>query len=273
MVEGSGEAGRRRTILRRRKRKKNAPASMSMMEHLSELRTRLIVSLGAFLAISVVAFFFFEPISDFLLRPLCSLPEENLGPNGCRLIFTSALEPVMVRLKVTAMVGIVFASPIWLYQVWRFIVPGLHPKEKKYALPFVFFSVFLFMIGAAFAYVTLPAALRFLVSLGGDNLIPFFSAKDYLGFIGLVILVFGVTFEAPLLLFFLGLIGVVSVEQLRGFRRMAIVGITIIAAVVTPSQDPYTMLAMAVPLYVFYEATILALSMVNKRRAKRGATP
>ena len=273
MTQESGEAGRRRRRLRLRKRKKSSATSMSMMEHLSELRTRLIWSLVAFLVISVVAFFFFEPISDFLLKPLCSLPEENLGPNGCRLIFTSALEPVTVRLKVTAMVGIVFASPIWLYQVWAFIVPGLHPKEKKYALPFVFISIFLFLIGAVFAYVTLPSALNFLVSLGGDNLIPFFSAKDYLGFIGLIILVFGVTFEAPLLLFFLGLVGVVTVDQLRRFRRGAIVGIAIVSAVVTPSQDPYTMLAMAAPLYLFYEMTILALSVVSKRRAKRAGAP
>jgi sec-independent protein translocase protein TatC len=129
--------------------------------------------------------------------------------------------------------------------------------------------VFLFVIGAVFAYVTLPSALDFLVSLGGDNLIPFFSANEYLSFIGLIILVFGVVFEAPLMLFFLGLVGVVNVSQLRGFRRMAIVGITIVAAVVTPSQDPYTMLAMAVPLYLFYEGTILALALVDKRRAKR----
>jgi sec-independent protein translocase protein TatC len=269
MVEGSGEAARRRRVLRRRKKKKSSAASMSMMEHLSELRSRLIFSLAAFLLVSVVAFIFFNQISDFLLEPLCSLPKENLGPNGCRLIFTSALEPVTVRLKVTAMVGIVLASPIWLYQVWAFIVPGLHPKEKKYALPFVFVSVFLFVIGAVFAYVTLPSALDFLVSLGGDNLIPFFSANEYLSFIGLIILVFGVVFEAPLMLFFLGLVGVVNVSQLRGFRRMAIVGITIVAAVVTPSQDPYTMLAMAVPLYLFYEGTILALALVDKRRAKR----
>ncbi|MGH2755546.1 MAG: twin-arginine translocase subunit TatC [Actinomycetota bacterium] len=271
-MEESGEVRRRRLALRRRKRKKRSAVAMSMMEHLSELRSRLIFSLAAFLVLSVVAFVFFNQISDFLLRPLCSLPEENLGPNGCRLIFTSALEPVTVRLKVTAMVGIVAASPIWLYQVWAFIVPGLHPKEKKYAIPFVFISVFLFAIGAVFAYVTLPSALRFLVSLGGENLIPFFSANEYLSFIGLIVLVFGVTFEAPLLLFFLGLVGVVNVAQLRGFRRSAIVGITVIAAVVTPSQDPYTMLAMAVPLYLFYEGTILALAVVARRRARRSAT-
>jgi sec-independent protein translocase protein TatC len=269
----SGEARRWRRILRRRREKKNAASSMSMMEHLTELRSRLIFSAVAFLLVSVVAFIFFNPISDFLLEPLCALPKENLGPNGCRLIFTSALEPFSVRLKVTAMVGIVLASPVWLYQVWAFIVPGLHPREKKYAIPFVLVSVSLFIIGAVFAYVTLPSALRFLVGFGGDNLIPFFSANEYLSFIGLVVLVFGVTFEAPLLLFFLGLVGIVSVQQLRGFRRSAIVGITIVAAVVTPSQDPYTMLAMAVPLYLFYEATILGLALVAKRRAKKEGTP
>jgi len=262
----AGNLKRRRLEFLRRRRRRRRAAAMTMMEHLSELRTRIIYSLVAFLLVSVVAFAFFEPISRFLLRPLCSLPPERLGPHGCRLIFTSALEPVNVRLKVTALAGIVASAPVWLYQVWAFIVPGLNRREKRYALPFVTSSVLLFSAGATFAYLTLPAALRFLVSLGGENLIPFFSAKEYLNFVGLVILVFGATFELPLLLLFLGLAGVVTVEQLRSARRGALVGIAALAAIVTPSQDPYTMLAMAVPLYGLYETVILVLAAFMRRR-------
>lgn len=239
---------------------------MSMMEHLGELRSRLIRSVVVFVLISIVAFIFFDDISDFLLRPLCALPPERLGPNGCDLIITGALEPVSVRLKVTALTGIIVGAPFFLYQIWAFVVPGLTTKEKKYALPFIFSSGLFFFLGTVFAYLTLPKGLDFLLALGGDNFVPFFKAGDYLNFVGLVFIAFGVSFELPLFVFFLGLAGVVSVEQLRGFRRGAIVTITLLSAVVTPSQDPYTMLAMAVPLYLFYEGTILALSLIGRRK-------
>ncbi len=236
------------------------------MHHLAELRRRLTLSAVAFAAASVVTFVFFEAITEFLLRPLCALPTERLGPQGCRLVFTSPMDPMLVRLKVTALSGIILASPIWLYQLWAFVAPGLSKKEKRYAVPFVATSMTLFLTGITFAYLTLPAALRFLIGLGGEAFIPFFSAKEYLSFVTLVTIAFGITFELPLLLFFLGLIGVVSVDQLRRSRRGAAVTIALLAAVVTPSQDPFTMFAMAVPLYVFYELVIVSLGVVTKRR-------
>lgn len=239
---------------------------MTMMGHLGELRRRLIYSAIAFACLSAVAFAFFEPLSDFLLRPLCALPPEKLGPNGCDLIFTSAMEPISVRLKVTAMAGALASSPVWLYQVWAFVVPGLTAAERRYAFPFVLTSVTLFVVGATFAYITLPTALSFLVSFGGENLTPFFTAKDYLGFVSMIVIIFGVVFELPLLLFFLGLAGVVTVAGLRKARRGAIVGITALSAVVTPSQDPFTMLAMAVPLYLLYEFVILLLGVRERRK-------
>lgn len=259
---------RRLRFLKRRRARRRATA-MTMMEHLGELRSRLIKSLLGFLIVSIVAFMFFDPITDFLLKPLCSLPEDRLGANGCRLVFTSALEPFNVRLKVTAITGLVVSSPLWLYQLWAFIVPGLNEKERKLAVPFVVSSVALFAGGVTFAYLTLPTGLRFLIGLGGDNLSPFFTANEYLNFVGLVIIVFGITFELPLLLFFLGLIGVVTAAQLKRFRRGAIVGVAVLAAVVTPSQDPYTMLIMAAPLYLLYEVVIALLSLVDRRRARR----
>ncbi|MFP5297735.1 MAG: twin-arginine translocase subunit TatC [Actinomycetota bacterium] len=263
----AGNLRRRRLALRRRKRPRST--AMSMMEHLSELRTRLIASLVGFGVVSIAAFLAFEPITDLLLRPLCDLPSHLLGPNGCELVFTSATEPISVRLKVTAMAGVVCSSPLWLYQLWAFIVPGLTPKEKRYALPFVLSSVTLFALGTVFAYITLPNALEFLVGFGGDNLTPLFTAKEYLSFVSMIIIIFGVVFELPLLLYFLGLAEIVSLEALRKARRMAIVGITMLSALVTPSQDPYTMLAMSVPLYALYELVIALLGIREKRRRSK----
>lgn len=265
--EGTDLRRRRLRWIKRRRAKKRR-SMMSMVDHLGELRSRLIKSLLLFVLISVIAFIFFKPISNFLLDPLCSVPKTLLGPNGCRLTSFGVLEPLNVRLKVTALTGIVFASPIWLYQLYAFVVPGLTNKERSYAIPFILTSIGLFLLGATFAYLTMPAAIRFLVGLGAGQIIPLFRAQDYLNFVGLIIIIFGVTFELPILLFFLGLAGVLPVEKLRKNRRAAIVGIVVLAAVVTPSQDPYTMLAMAVPLYGFFELTIVLLTVVARRKAK-----
>ena len=239
---------------------------MTVMEHLRELRTRLVVSLAAFMLLSVVAFFFYNPILSVLLEPFCSVDRDLLGPQGCELIVTRPMEGFMVRLKVTAMAGLLLAAPVWLYQLWAFIVPALTPKEKRYAIPFVVTSLTLFGIGMALAYLTLANGLNFLIRLGGTNLTPFLTAEGYLDFVGLMMLGFGLTFELPLLILFLGLAEVLTVAQLRGQRRGAFVAAFLIAAVVTPSQDPYTMTALAIPLYGLYELTIAILALVMKRR-------
>ena len=242
---------------------------MSVVEHLGELRTRLMVSAVAFVAISVLVFIIYEPILEIFRRPLCSVPRENLGPQGCDLIYTTLIGGFQFRLKLTAMVGIAFSSPVWLYQIWAFVVPALTLKEKRYAGPFIGTSIFLFLVGATIAYLVLPTGLSLLIRIGGENLVLFPSAEEYLNFIGLMLLGFGLMFELPLLIFFLGLIGVVSIEQLKRQRRVAIVAIAGLAAVVTPSQDPYTMLVMAVPLYLMYELTIVVLGVVIRRRKSK----
>lgn len=242
---------------------------MTVMEHLGELRTRLIISLVAFVAVSVLAFIFYSPILEFLRDPLCSVDRRRLGPQGCDLIYTGVLGGFQFRLKLTAIVGIAASSPIWLYQIWAFIVPALTRRERGYAFPFLASSVLLFLVGASLAYFTLPTGLRLLLSLGGDELVPFLRAEEYLNFLGLMLVAFGVTFELPLVLVFLGLAEVITVEQLRSSRKIAIVVIVALSAVVTPSQDPYTLLALSVPLYVLYEATILILRAMLRRRARR----
>ena len=239
---------------------------MTVVEHLGELRSRLIFSLVAFGLISVGAFTFYEPMLGFLLEPLCSLPREALGPQGCRLIFTKPLGAFLFRLQMTAMVGIALSSPIWLYQIWAFVMPALTSKERRYALPFMATSILLFLGGAATAYLVLPTGVRFLVAIGGDELQPLLGAEEYLNFVGLMLLGFGLMFELPLVLFFLGLAGALSLEQLRAGRKVAVVAIVALAAVVTPSQDPYTMIILSIPMYAFYELTILALAFALRRR-------
>ncbi len=251
-----------------RRRRRITPPTMPVMDHLSELRRRLVVSATTFFVASLVAFFVFAPILDLLLRPLCAIDPERLGPQGCRLVIQSPLEGFLVRLKVTAMVGIVVSAPVWLYQLWAFIVPGLTDRERRYSVPFMLSTVTLFLIGTMVAYLTLPTGLSLLVQLGGDDLVPFFRAEEYLNFAGLMLIGFGLTFQLPLFLYFLGLVGVVSVEQLRHHRRLAVVAIVALSAVVTPSQDPYTLFALALPLYMFYELAIGLLVLRRRRKSK-----
>lgn len=264
----ASDLGRRRRVFRRRRKRKAAGAAMSVMEHLGELRTRLIISAVAFVAISIAVFFFYEPLLEFFRRPLCSVPRDLLE-GGCDLNFFKLIGAFNFRLKMTALVGIALSSPIWLYQLWAFITPALTTREKRYALPFMVTSILLFLAGAATAYAVLPTGVRFLVAIGGEGLRPLLGAEEYLNFIGLMLLGFGLLFELPLVIFFLGLAEVLSLEQLRSGRRVAIVVIVALAAIVTPSQDPYTMILLSIPLYLFYEITILVLALFMRRRAAR----
>ena len=255
---------RRNPFLRRRDRRRKE-TTMSVVGHLVELRSRLVKSVLAFVIISIGVFILYGPISDFLREPLCR-NREFLGPQGCDLAVFKPAAPLQFRLKLTALVGIGLSSPIWLYQLYSFVVPGLTERERKYALPFLFSAVLLFGVGALMAYMTLPTGLRVLFTLGGESINPIIGAEEYLDFVGFLLLGFGVMFELPLVLVFLGLAGVITPAQLRQRRRIAIVVIFVLAAVVTPSQDPYTMSALAFPLYALYELTIVVVALLTRRR-------
>jgi sec-independent protein translocase protein TatC len=255
----------------RRRRDRKVQAAMTIMEHLGELRSRLIVSLVAFMIISIGAFTFYEPMLDFLLRPYCALPARLQGPQGCALVISKPAGAFLFRLKLTALAGVALSSPVWLYQIYAFILPALTPKEKRYSTPFLLSSLALFALGAGLAYLTLPTGLRLLIALGGSDVVTLIFAEEYLSFIGLMLLGFGLTFELPLVLIFLGLADVVTVEQLRQQRRTTVVVIAVLAAVVTPSQDPYTMLVLAVPLYALFEITLFVLARLTRGRVRRPA--
>ncbi|MFP5376389.1 MAG: twin-arginine translocase subunit TatC [Acidimicrobiia bacterium] len=226
---------------------------MSIVEHLTELRNRLIISAVAIAVGAVVAFTLYDRILEFLVDPYCA----TLPPGErCTLYITDPLEGFATRLRVATWGGFLLASPVVLWQLWRFVTPGLNPNEKRYAVPFVTSSVVLFCLGALLARYTFPKALDFLLAVGGD-LEPILSPAKYLRLVILVAVAFGVAFLLPVLLVFLQLAGVLTSERLKGWRRGAIVVIFVLAAVITPSQDPYNLFALALPMYLFYEASIL----------------
>ena len=261
---------RRRNPFARRREKRQQKTTMTVVGHLTELRTRLIWSAIAFVLISIAVFIFYDPIATFLREPVCQ-NREFLRENSCNLNTFKPTGGFNFRLKLTALVGIALSSPIWLYQIYAFVMPAMTSKEKRYSIPFLLSAVILFLLGATLAYITLPTGLRVLFELGGESIEPILGAEEYLDFVGFLLLGFGLMFEMPLVLVFLGLAGVITTKQLRRQRRVAIVVIFILAAVVTPSQDPYTMSALAVPLYGLYELTILVVALLTRKRKTEDA--
>ena len=225
---------------------------MTLVEHLAELRTRLVRSILALSLGTTVAFVFANRVLDFLVEPYCRAKTDD-----CRLVVIDPLEGFSTRIKIALFVGAVLAAPVVLWQVWRFVTPGLHKNEKRFAIPFIAVSIVLFVAGAGVAVLTFPKALDFLISIGGPDLVPLFSPSKYLRLYLMVVVAFGVSFELPVLLVFLQLARVVKPRQLSRWRRGTIVGIFAFAAVITPSQDPITLFALALPMYAFFELSIV----------------
>ncbi|MFP3902310.1 MAG: twin-arginine translocase subunit TatC [Acidimicrobiia bacterium] len=241
---------------------KPSPAEgMTLIEHLVELRRRLIISVLAVAAGMAVVTVFYDALFDWMLQPYCEVSDE------CSLLQISPLEGFSVRIKVTGYAGVAVAMPVLLWQVWRFVSPGLYANEKRYAIPFVATALLLFASGAGLAYWTLPRALDFLGTIGGENLTQMYSPGNYFQLVTYMMVAFGIGFEFPILLVFLQLAGILETDTLRRGRRYAIVLITIAVAVITPSGDPYSLLALAAPMVVFYELSIVIGRVLDKRRA------
>src|SRR3954468_3671451 len=233
---------------------------MPVLDHLSELRRRILISALAVAIGAVIAFFLSNQIIEFLVEYY----KDATHNSRQALIFTGPVDGFVTRLKVATYGGIVLALPVWLYQLWRFITPGLSSKERKYAVPFVLSSVLLFAMGAAVALLTLEPALKFLIDVGGPGQTPLFTSDKYLSLVSLMVIAFGLSFEFPVVLVFLLIAGVLKTTQLRHWRRWAIVGIVVFAAVITPSQDPYSLFFMAAPMYIFYEMSIVIGRLLKK---------
>ena len=258
-----------KVIPRRKRTPDQRTGTMTVVEHLQELRRRLIISLYAVAAGSVVGWFLFPRFLDLIESPYCdylATHPEQAPTSGCQLYFTAPLDATLVKIKVVVFLGLVIALPVVLYQLWAFVAPGLTAKEKKYSIPFVVSAFVLFLLGVVVAYVMLPKGLGFLLGFAGEGVVPLLTADRYVGFVVLVALAFGVSFLFPIFLVFLEIAGILSPATLSRYRRYSILGIAIFAAVITPSSDPYTMLAMMIPMYLFYEASIIIGRFLQRPR-------
>jgi len=249
-------------------RQQESPAGeMPLLHHLAELRDRILRSVAAVAVGAVACWFLYPAIFDVLLDPYCDL--QGTSVDDCRLLQTEPLEAFSIRLKIAGYGGAALAMPVLLWQVWRFVTPGLHSNEKRWAYPFVASALVLFCLGAGLAFYTLAPALEFLVDVGGPGLQQQFRPAPYFELITYMMLAFGVGFEFPIVLVFLQLAGLLSADSLRRARRFAVVGIVALVAVITPSGDPYTLGILSIPMYVFYEASIVIGSLLTRRARHR----
>lgn len=246
---------------------------MTLFQHLAELRERLFKSVAALAVGMVVGFALHRPMLALLTRPYCDLPSElraaatGMGPEACNLIVTDVLGHFFLVIKVSAVIALIVAGPAAVYQLWRFVTPGLRPVERRYAMPFVLSSALLFFGGASFSYFILPRALNVLLGFAGPSVVSLLEANQYLGFLLHMMIGFGLAFQMPLVLAALILTQTVSAAGLRRHRRYALFGTFVAAAIITPTTDPLTMTLMAGPLVGFYELAILFARFLDRRRA------
>jgi sec-independent protein translocase protein TatC len=260
-----------RTKKQSKRRVRTPDDRMTLVEHLAELRNRIV---KAFLAVAlgtIIVFLFYDLVLGWLREPydqVCAANPE-FGCDG-DLLIVDPLDGFATRMRVAGYGGLVLALPIVLWQLWRFVTPGLHPNEKRYAVPFIVVSTLLFLFGAAVAYFTLPRAIEFLVAFSGEGITANFVPGRYIRLVTLMMLAFGSGFLFPVLLVFLQLVGVLTPQRLLSWWRQVIVGTVVLAAVITPSGDPISLLALFVPLTIFYLIAVGIGFLVARRRRKSG---
>jgi sec-independent protein translocase protein TatC len=262
----------------------NPEGRMPFMDHLRELRYRLLIALAAIALGGALGFiwwgvppFGLPSLGDLLTGPYCELPPTlRLTPNPgrCQLLQTAPFEVFTLRMQVGFAAGAVLTAPVWIYQIWAFITPGLYVKERKFALTFVGTASVLFAAGAVLAYYVVPTGLSFLANLGGGQFITALTGQSYISFLLTMLAVFGLTFELPLLVVMLNRVGVLPYEKLKRWQRGILFGLFVLAAVATPGNDPISMLALAGALVVLFETSVLIARAhdraVARRRAEQG---
>jgi sec-independent protein translocase protein TatC len=261
----------------RAQRQKDPEGRMPLFDHLRELRNRVVKMALGLVAGMAVGFIFFTPVWHVIERPLCRAYVR--GHTGCNLLGTnmlvnqSPLDPFYLRVKVAMIVGIVLSSPVWLYQVWAFIAPGLYAREKRWGRIFLGTAVPLFLSGVALAYFSLDRSLHYLLGLTPGGVANLIQVNTYMSFVMTVMLAVGVAFELPLLIIMLNLAGILTHERFRKWRRMLIFGTFLIAGIANPSPDPVTMLILGGACAALVELAELIVWSNDRRRARRHPDP
>ncbi|HEU5474834.1 MAG TPA: twin-arginine translocase subunit TatC [Actinophytocola sp.] len=254
---------------------------MTLRDHIYELRHRLGLAILFILLGGVFGFVWFmtnigpiPSLADLIKGPYCQLPTSvrfEPQPGVCQLLQTKPFEAFLITFKVGVAVGAVVTAPLWLYQVWAFITPGLYARERRFALTFVAAGSVLFLLGALLAYFVVPKGLEVLVGFGGDLFITALAGNDYISFILVMLLIFGACFELPLLVVMLNLAGVLPYAVLKRSRRGILFGVFVFAAFATPGTDPISMIALAVAMTVLLELAIQIARVHDRRKARREA--
>jgi sec-independent protein translocase protein TatC len=244
---------------------------MPLLDHLRELRKRIIRAAFFILIFSILGFVYYNQIITTLAEPVCDLKlAQSSGSNNCGSLFISGvLGPLNLQVKVAFLTGVIVSAPFWLYQLWAFIAPALHRKERRKSVLFIIAATPFFTLGAALAYYILPIAIRVLFGFTPDSLNNLVRFDDYLSFVLRIILIFGLAFELPVFLVSLNLIGILSGRAILKPWRFAIFGITVFVAAFSPTADPLSMAALALPLIVFYFGAGGIALLVDKKRDKK----
>jgi sec-independent protein translocase protein TatC len=252
-------------------RKSDDEGRMPLVEHLRELRNRLLKAALALIVTMVIGFVFFHPIWSFVNHPFCSAKIN--GHSGCKvvgdqLVVTGVFDPFMLRVKVAFFVGLILASPVWLYQIWAFIAPGLYRREKKWAYLFVAIAAPLFAAGAVLAYFVMSRGLKYLLGLAPHGVLVLPSIDTYLSYFQGMILGFGLAFELPLALVILNIAHILTHARFAKWRRLMLFAAFLFAGIANPSPDPISMLLLALPCVVLVEVAEVVIFFNDRRRAR-----
>jgi sec-independent protein translocase protein TatC len=261
----------------RSQREQNPEGRMPLMDHLRELRNRIVKMALALAAGMTAGFVFFNPVWHFIERPLCSAIIR--GRSGCttlginQLVLNGPLDAFYLRVKVAVVVGVIVSSPVWLYQIWAFIAPGLYTREKRWGHIFLGTAVPLFLLGTALAYLSLGRSMHYLLGLTPTGVSNLIQVDLYMSFVMTMMLAFGIAFEVPLLIIMLNLAGILTHERFRKWRRVMIFAVFLVAGIANPSPDPVTMLILGGGCVALIEAAEFFVWSHDRRRARRHPDP